>query len=271
MIDPATEPSGIRLHEVTYTPNNTLILKDVSLDVTPGQCIGILGPNGAGKSTLLRIIAAVLSASTGTVLLDGLLVGHWPARERARRLAFVPQRTSQTLPFRVRELVLMGRAPYLHRWQQEGEVDWQVVDQALRLTDAMHLAERDVTTLSGGEMQRVTLARALAQQPRFLLLDEPTASLDLRHQAELFDVVTTLTQQGVTVLAALHDINLAATYCSTVILLSEGSVTAAGRPAEVLTPQTLRSVFAVEVFLSTNPVTGAPYIVPLPIRTRGTP
>ncbi|MGH8010405.1 MAG: ABC transporter ATP-binding protein, partial [Candidatus Binatia bacterium] len=234
-----------------------------------GQCVGILGPNGAGKSTLLRIIAAVLPASGGTVLLEGRALHQWPARERAQRLALVPQHTKLPFPFSAREVVLMGRTPHLRRWQQEGEADWQTVDRAMMLTDTAYLAQRDVTTLSGGEMQRVVLARALAQQPAFLLLDEPTANLDLRHQVEILDVLTHLTHQGVTVLAALHDLNLAATYCSTVILLSKGEVYAVGSPVAVLTPQTLRSVFDVEVILGTNPVTGAPYIIPLRIKDGG--
>ena len=255
--------------EMRYTPNGKLILRGISLDVSPGQCVGILGPNGAGKSTLLRIIAAVLPASAGTVFLDGRALGQWSARERAQRLAFVPQRTGIPFPFRAREVVLMGRTPYLRRWQKEGLEDFRIVDEAMALTDTVPLAGRDVTTLSGGEMQRVALARALAQKPSFLLLDEPTASLDLRHQLEILDVLTELVHSGVTVLAVLHDLNLAATYCATVILLKDGEVYAAGPPAAVLTPQTLRAVFAVEVFLGTHPVTGGPYIIPLRAEVRG--
>lgn len=254
---------GLCLRDVRYAPDRKLILRGISLDVTPGQCVGILGPNGAGKSTLLRIIAAVLPASAGAVLLDGRTLNQWPARERAQHLAFVSQRTGLTFPFRAREVVLMGRTPYLQRWQKEQAADLEIADEAMALTDTTHLAERAVTTLSGGEMQRVALARALAQQPSFLLLDEPTASLDLRHQLEIMGVLSKLVRRGVTVLAVLHDLNLAAMYCSTVILLKDGEVYAAGAPAVVLTPQTLRAVFDVDVIFGTHPVTGAPYFLPL--------
>src|SRR5581483_3206637 len=145
-----TTQTGFRVTDIAYTTDHKLILQDISFDVSPGQCVGILGPNGAGKSTLLRLMAATLSASAGTILLDGRALCQWPARERARRLAFVPQRTEQTFPFCVREIVLMGRTPYLKRWQNEGEEDWRIVQEAMALTDTAHLAEREVNTLSGG-------------------------------------------------------------------------------------------------------------------------
>jgi iron complex transport system ATP-binding protein len=255
--------SGLSLQEVRYTPDRKLILKGISLDVSAGQLVGVLGPNGAGKSTLLRIVAAVLPASGGVVFLDGRALGEWSARERAQRLAYIPQRTGIPFPFRACELVLMGRTPHLGRWQKESAEDLRIVDEAMTLTDIKHLAQRDVTTLSGGEMQRVALARALAQQPTFLLLDEPTASLDLRHQLEILDVLVGLAGRGITVLTALHDLNLAAAYCSAVVLLSEGEVYAVGPPKAVLTQEILHAVFGVEVFLGTNPVTGSLYILPL--------
>jgi iron complex transport system ATP-binding protein len=256
--------SGFHLTNVAYTTDQKLILRDISIDVSPGQCVGILGPNGAGKSTLLRIMATTLSASAGTILLDGRALQQWPAQERAQRLAFVPQRTEQLFPFCVREVVLMGRTPYLRRWQKETAEDVRIVEDVMALTDIAHLAEREVTTLSGGELQRVAIARALAQRPAFLLLDEPTASLDLRHQMDIIRLLKTLTRQGVTIVIVLHDLNLALTVCSSVLLLQQGALYAAGPPAAVLTPQTVRTVFAVEVCSGSHPITGAPYLIPLP-------
>jgi iron complex transport system ATP-binding protein len=264
-----TAQSGFHLTDVAYTTDRKLIVQGISFAVAPGQCVGILGPNGAGKSTLLRIMAATLPASAGTILLDGRALRQWPAHERAQRLAFVPQRTEQTFPFCVREIVLMGRTPYLKRWQNESEEDVRIGTEAMLLTDTAHLAERDVTTLSGGELQRVAIARALAQRPAFLLLDEPTTSLDLRHQMDIIHLLRKLTQQGVTIIVVLHDLNLAFTACSTVLLLHQGVLYAAGPPVAVLTPQTVRAVFGVEVCLASNPVTGVPYLIPLPLHTKG--
>lgn len=260
-----TTETGFRLTDVAYTTDHKVILRDISFDVSAGQCVGILGPNGAGKSTLLRIMAATLAASAGTILLDCRALHQWPTRERAQRLAFVPQRTEPTFPFRVREIVLMGRTPYLKRWQKEGEEDWRIVHEALMLTDTTHLAEQDVTTLSGGELQRVAIARALAQRPTFLLLDEPTASLDLRHQMEITQLLKRLTRQGVTIVTVLHDLNLALATCSTVLVLHGGTLYAAGPPSVVLTPQTVRAVFAVEVYVGRNLLTGDPYLIPSPL------
>ncbi len=255
--------AAFALQHIRYAPDNTLILDDVSIDVSPGQWVGILGPNGAGKSTLLRIMAGVLPASAGVALFDGKAIQQWPGRERARQLAFLPQRTDLSFPFQVREVVAMGRAPYLERWQSEGTEDEEIIQQAMQLTEISQLADRNVLTLSGGEFQRVMLARALAQKPAFLLLDEPTTSLDMRHQFAVVDVLTALVQHGVTVVSVLHDLNLAASACASVVLLQAGQVHAAGPPRAVLTVDAIRAVYEVEIALGENPETGALQIIPL--------
>lgn len=264
-------PLAVQLHEVHYTPQGALILRGVSLAVPPGACVGIVGPNGAGKSTLLRLLAAILPASAGAIFLQGRELGTWPARARAQHLAYVPQRTELQVPFRVEQVVAMGRTPYLHRWQQEDATDQAIIKEVMALTDTLHLARRSVTSLSGGELQRVALARALAQQPRVLLLDEPTANLDLCHQFAVLELVQRCTETGVTVLVTLHDLNLAASYCSTLLVLKAGSIYAAGPPETVLTPHTLREVFAVDMVFGVHPTTGAPYIVPLPVASTRPP
>ncbi|MCS6927139.1 MAG: ABC transporter ATP-binding protein [Candidatus Binatia bacterium] len=261
-----TVQAGLRLTAVAYRADHKLLLQGITVDVHAGACLGILGPNGAGKSTLLRLLAGVLPPSAGQVLLDGQALQCWPARARARRLALVPQRTELTFPLRAREVVLLGRTPYVGRWQQESREDVRVAEEAMALTDTTHLAEQAVTTLSGGELQRVVIARALAQQPAFLLLDEPTASLDLRHQLEISSLLSTLRRRGVTIVLATHDLNLALALCSTVLLLQQGRIVAVGPPAAVLTPQRVRAVFAVDVCLAHHPVTGMPYLIPVPLR-----
>lgn len=254
--------TGLHLRQVGYTTDGVSLLRDISLDVAPGQWVGILGPNGAGKSTLLRILAGLLPASAGVVVLDGRPLTRWPARERAQHLAFMPQHSDLTFPLRVRDVVAMGRTPYLQHWQREGAEDLRITDHAMKRTETTHLADRTVTTLSGGELQRVALARALVQQPAYLLLDEPTASLDLRHQLDIVAVLRGLTHQGVTILTALHDLNLAAACCSTVVLLKAGTVHAAGPPEAVFSAETIRAVYEIDVFLERHPVTGALSVIP---------
>jgi len=257
------QTSAFALQHIRYTPDHTLILDDISIDMSPGQWIGILGPNGAGKSTLLRIMAGVLPASTGVVLFAGKALEQWSSRERAKQLAFLPQRTDLSFPFHVREVVALGRAPHLERWQSEGVEDEEIIQRAMQLTEVSQLADRQITTLSGGEFQRVMLARALAQNPTFLLLDEPTTSLDMRHQFALGDILTSLVQQGVTVVSVLHDLNLAAAACASVVLLHAGRVHAAGTPRAVLTVDAIRAVYEVDIALGENPETGALHIIPL--------
>ena len=255
--------AAFALQHIHYTPDQTLILDDISIDLSPGQWIGILGPNGAGKSTLLRIMAGVLPASTGVVRFAGKALEQWSNRERARQLAFLPQRTDLSFPFQVREVVALGRAPHLERWQSEGVADEDFIQRAMQLTEVAQLADRQVTTLSGGEFQRVMLARALAQNPAFLLLDEPTTSLDMRHQFALADILTSLVQQGVTVVSVLHDLNLAAAACDSLVLLHAGRVHAAGPPRGVLTVEAIRAVYEVDIALGENPETGTLHIIPL--------
>ena len=251
------------LQQVSYRVDQANILDALSCQIPSGQWVGILGPNGAGKSTLLRILAGVLAPSTGRVRLADRLLHQWPTLERAQQLAFVPQRTELSFPFQAREIVAMGRTPYVRRWQQEGEDDERIITTAMQLTETIHLAERNVLTLSGGELQRLTLARALAQQPRFLLLDEPTASLDLRHQFDVIAILEDLVGQGVTVLTALHDLNLAAAVCATIVLLRGGQLYAIGSPEEVLTVETIRAVYEVDVVLQHNTPTASLQIVPV--------
>ena len=258
-----TSAAAFRLEQVSYRIGQAPILQGISGTLTAGQWVGILGPNGAGKSTLLRILAGVLAPSSGRVVLEDRALHSWPVLERAQRLAFVPQRIDLTFPFQVRDVVAMGRTPYLRRWQNESQTDEDIVNAVMTQTETNHLADRDVMTLSGGELQRVTLARALAQQPKFLLLDEPTASLDLRHQFEVIEILEDLVSRGVTVLTAVHDLNLAASVCATLILLRNGQVYAIGTPQEVLTAETIRAVYEVDVDLQYNTATGTLQIVPV--------
>jgi iron complex transport system ATP-binding protein len=241
------------------------VLHDVSLRVEPGEMLALIGPNGAGKSTILRVAAGVLRPSRGRVCIDGDDVGKLPAKERARRVAVVPQDGPVPSGLFVREMVALGRTPYVRLLLGPTAHDRAAVDNALASVGIGELADRRVDELSGGERQRVILARALAQEPRLLLLDEPTANLDLHHQVAMLELVRGLSrEQGLAVVAAVHDLQLAALYCDRVILLSKGEVVSHGSPESVLTPPLLLETFGQRVILSAHPTHGVPLVALVP-------
>lgn len=254
--------------QVQYAPGTPLVLREFSLALTPGVFTGVIGPNGSGKSTLVRALSRALKPSGGAVLLedDNLYTAH-SARSAAQTIAVVPQDTSVSLDFSVRDLVRMGRAPHLPRrpFASETPADEQIVSAALKAAGVEYLAERSALTLSGGERQRVLFARALAQRPRVLLLDEPTASLDLRHQSETLTLAQKLAHEsGLAVLAVLHDVNLASAYCDHLVLLQSGKIAASGPPAEVLNSENLAKVYGARVWVRPHPVTQRPLVLLLP-------
>jgi iron complex transport system ATP-binding protein len=237
------------------------ILAGVDFEVSPGEVVGLVGRNGVGKTTLLRLANGVLAASAGRVLLGGESVPSISRRRLARSVALVPQDLHVPFPFRVGELVLMGRAPHQPLVGLESESDVALAMEALERLGIDHLADRSITTLSGGERQLVLFARSLVQDPDLLLLDEPTAFLDLKHRVEVLLEVRAFARSGRSVLIVSHDLSLAARSCDRIVLLGSGSVQAVGRPAEVLTPQNLRSAFGIEAFAFPGP-DGALVIVP---------
>ncbi|MHC1579228.1 MAG: ABC transporter ATP-binding protein [Candidatus Alkanophagales archaeon] len=240
------------------------ILEGVSLEVGCGKLVGLLGPNGSGKTTLLRIISKVLEPSGGVVLLDGKRVSELSVRELARELAVVPQETAASFEFTALDVVLMGRTPHLRRFELEREEDLRIAEECMRLTDCWHLADRPITTLSGGERQRVFIARALAQEPKYLLLDEPTANLDLKYKIEIMGIIKRLAvEKKLVVIMASHELNLVASYCDELVLLSNGRIVAAGAVKEVLTRENVRRAFGVDVLVETHPLTGAVYLLPV--------
>ena len=261
--------------EARYAPGDPPILAHLTLEVRPGELVGVVGPNGSGKSTLVRALSRTLRPARGAALLDGRdLYAVVSARASARQIGVVPQDTQAAFEFTVREVVAMGRAPRLPRrpFASETPADEAAVREALRLSGIEALAERLVTTLSGGERQRVLLARALAQEPDVLLLDEPTAHLDLRHQTQVLALVLTLAHEdGKAVLAVLHDLNLAASYCDRLILLHGGVIVAQGVPAQVLTAEHLQQVYGVRVWVRRHPLTQRPWLLPLPERAATSP
>lgn len=234
----------------------------VSLSVGPRQFHAVLGPNGSGKTTLVRVALGAVTPLAGSAVVDGRPASSWPRRDLARLVGVVPQREDNLFPQRVRETVLLGRYAHLSVWGRERAEDRAAVDRALAACDVAHLADRWLWTLSGGEYQRVRVARALAQEPKLLVLDEPSMSLDLQHEMELFELVRSLVErQGLGVLMITHDLNLAARFADSVLLLEGGRPVAAGTPAEVLTQETVTTVFSWPVAIQL--VEGRPQMIPL--------
>jgi len=236
-------------------------LRDITLTLARGQFLGLVGPNGSGKSTVIRALSRVLRPSRGQVLLDSVDIYRMTARELARRLAVVGQDNPIGFDFSVREIALMGRAPHLGRFGLERSRDYAIAEECLDLTHTRVLADRPITALSGGERQRCFIARALAQQPEVLLLDEPTAHLDISHQIEILDLARRLTaERGLATLVVLHDLNLASQYCDLLALIAEGRLLATGPPREVVTEDNIRAAYRADVHVRLSPASDRPYV-----------
>ncbi len=257
-------PSFLCCENVTFTYGTIEALSNVSLEVNAGEVFGLLGPNGSGKSTLVRLMSGVAKPRAGQVFFAGRALSTYERDALARQIAVVPQESRLELPFSVLEVVLMGRSPYLKRFGFEQASDLAIAQQAMVNAGVSELANREIHELSGGERQRVILARALAQEPQLLLLDEPTAFLDIKHQVEVYDLLKRFSrQQGLTVVAILHDLNLAALYCDRLALLKEGKVFVCGTPEQVLTYSNIKAVYDTEVYIGLNDITGKVHILPL--------
>ncbi|OTA40989.1 MAG: iron ABC transporter ATP-binding protein, partial [Symbiobacterium thermophilum] len=244
----------LRIESLTAGYGGEPVLKGLDLAVARGEFLVVVGPNGSGKSTLVRAVTGALTPTGGRILLEGRDLRTLRPREVARVLAVVAQDTSVGFDFTVEEVVALGRTPYLPPLRSETPRDRAAVERAMRLTGTAPLAGRVITALSGGERQRVMVARALAQEPRLLILDEPTAHLDIANQVEVLDLVRRLNRtEGLTVLAILHDLNLAALYADRLVMLKDGRVWAGGPPAEVLTEANILTVYGSRVKVVRHP------------------
>lgn len=247
----------LKVEQVSVELDKKGILHNIELDVKTGEFVALIGPNGSGKSTLLKSIYRVNKPDAGWISLDGQDVYSLAPREMAQRMAVVRQEASVEFDFSTMEILLMGRSPHKKLFEAETDEDYRLCEQALARVGMKDYAQRSFFTLSGGEKQRVLIARALVQQAKFLVLDEPTNHLDIRYQLQMMDVVKAL---GITALAALHDLNIAAMYCDRLYVMAGGEVVASGTPEEILHPDLIRVVFGVESEVTHHPVTGKRHV-----------
>lgn len=254
----------LEAHDLYYSYSDKPVLKGLSLVIQRHHMAGILGPNGSGKTTLLRNISAALKPQSGQVLLDQRDIFSLRRRELARKVAYVPQNAAVDFEFSAFDIAMMGRIPYMKRFQAQRPEDVIAVKRAMEMTGTWALKDRRISELSGGEVQRVMIARALAQQPEILMLDEPTAHLDLQFQMEILELLRQLVdREGLTVITILHDINLAMQFCDKVLFLQDGSVIADGRPQDVITEQLIREVYHVNVRIWRDDAGGVVCVAPI--------
>jgi iron complex transport system ATP-binding protein len=254
---------GIEVTDIAFGYTEQPLFDGLTLTIEEGEFVGLVGPNGSGKTTFLNLLTRVLRASRGRISIDGCDIESYSARVLARKMAVVPQESSIIFPFSVSEVVLMGRAPHLES-VLEKEEDFEIATEAMTMTGVNHLASRAITHLSGGERQGVIIARALAQKPSILLLDEPTAFLDIKHQVDIYDILTTLNRErGMTILAVSHDLNLASHYCKRVLVFKEGRLMFDGPPRKAITADTISDVYGTRVIVRTDAQTGRPFVLPI--------
>ena len=251
----------IEAHSISFRYHEAWVLQEVSFRVEKGEFVGVIGPNGSGKTTLLKLLYGLLAPQRGEILFELVPMKKMDRRDIAKRIAVVAQETQLLFPFSVLETVLMGRSPYLGRLLFESGKDLEIARKAMEWTKILPFSERPVEELSGGERKRVFIARALAQEPEVILLDEPTANLDIEHQIDFLDLILTLNRErGLTIVMASHDMNIASEFCDRLILLQEGRIYQMGTPEEVVTKENIESVYGCEVWIDQHPVSGMPRI-----------
>ena len=253
----------LQIEKITLDYGQQPVIKDLSFQFHPGELLGLVGPNGCGKTSIIKALSRVLSPSSGRILLDGKEITAIPRNTLARFIGVVPQNPYLPETFTVFEVVILGRNPYLGLFSGETARDIAVVRQAMERADISHLAKRRIGELSGGEKQRVTIARVLAQEPQVILLDEPTANLDISQQLDILDLIAGMCgEKNIAGLIAIHDLNIAAQYCTRILMLKNGQIHAEGTPQEVITAENVREVFAAETTIYPHPENNLPVVLP---------
>lgn len=252
----------IQIDNLNYNFEDKNILKNINIKFKKNKFYSIIGPNGSGKTTFLKSLSKLLDPPKNSVFIDKTDINKLKSKQLARKLSLVPQNTMLDFDFSSLDIVLMGRSPYIDRFHSESKADLQIAENAMKLTNTWMLKDKNINSLSGGEQQRVLIARSIAQDTDILLLDEPISHLDIYHQVEFLDTLKFL-NKSITVIAVLHDLNLAAQYSDYLILVHKGNIVASGSPEEVLTKKNIKEVYNMDVCLLENPMTGSPHIIPI--------
>lgn len=257
----------VSVDSLHFKYNNNLVLKDMTFNVNKGDFLCILGPNGSGKSTLLKTITSILNPCRGKVQIFGKDINRYKSKELSKKMAFVPQNINIEYDFKVHDIILMGRSPFINKFSKESKTDFEIVDYAMEITDTVYLKDRFINEISGGERQRVIIARALAQETELIVLDEPTSSLDINHQIEILDLLYRLNKEkNKTIIMVMHDINLAARFSNKILLINDGSIVKLGNPKEVITKEVFEQIYHMDIFIKEEALTNSPYIIPLSIK-----
>ncbi len=260
---------AISINALSYSYGDDCVLSDISFDIEKSSFSAVIGPNGSGKSTLMKILAGILRYKKGKILLSGKSLKKYSGKKLARHAAYVPQIASTEFPFTVNELVLLGRSPHQGMLGMNSKKDHMIADQAMEFTDIMALSQKSINRISGGERQRVFIARAICQQPEILLLDEPASALDLAHQIRLMDLLERLKKEtDITIVMVSHDINLAAMYSDAMVLIKNGKIVRTGTASDVIQPVVLNEIFGCPFIVDINPMGNCPRISPIPEKFR---
>jgi len=254
----------LNINGISFNYDGVKALEGVTFNVDEGEVLGVIGPNGSGKSTLLRCINTALKPKRGTILLNGKNMLELERKEIAKNIGVVPQNSAIHFPFTVFDIVLMGRTPHLGRFDRETSKDLEIAKNSMRITNTQHIADRLIDEVSGGEKQRVIIARALTQEPKILLLDEPTLHLDIIHQLEILELVKKFARKNkLIVILVSHDLNLATRYCDKLMLLNSGKIHTIGKSQDVITPDNIKEVYNIEIDINYNKRTKSFNIVPI--------
>ncbi len=251
----------LRVENLHFSYGKKEVLKGLNFSVGESTVIGIIGSNGSGKTTLLKNISGYLKPTFGNIFIEDRNIRELSIKEKARYISYVPQDIRCDFQFTCYDIVMMGRMPFLRRFQPERKEDKDIVRKCMEMTNTWQFRDTMINQLSGGEKQRVYIARALAQEPKILLMDEPISHLDIKYQIEILSFVRELAKQGILVIAVLHDINLACQFCNEILIMKDGRIMDLGRPNKVITPRSIKSAFSIDVDLIENPKNNIPYVV----------